>query len=48
MPHFLRDARRFIGTTPRRFLARDLPYLHANIRALRHFAGVVRANGTRA
>lgn len=47
MPHFLRDARRFIGTTPRRFLARDLPYLHANIRALRHFAAVVRAQENR-
>jgi hypothetical protein len=47
MPHFLRDARRFIGTTPRRFLARDLPYLHANIRALRAFAAVVRAQEKR-
>lgn len=43
MPHFLRDARRFIGTTPRRFLARDLPYLHANLRARRLFVAAVRA-----
>jgi AraC-like DNA-binding protein len=31
--HFLRDANRFLGMTPRRFLALDLPYTRAVLRA---------------
>jgi AraC-like DNA-binding protein len=31
--HFLRDAKRFLGMTPRRFMAMDMPYLDATIRA---------------
>jgi AraC-like DNA-binding protein len=31
--HFLRDANRFLGMTPRRFLAIDTPYLNAALRA---------------
>lgn len=33
--HFLRDADRFLGMTPRRFLAMDQPYLRAALRARR-------------
>lgn len=33
VPHFLRDANRFLGMTPRRFIAMDLPYLRAALRA---------------
>ena len=35
IPHFLRDADRFLGMTPRRFLAMDMPYLYAALRARR-------------
>lgn len=31
--HFLRDAKRFLGMTPKRFMAMDTPYLDATIRA---------------
>jgi AraC-like DNA-binding protein len=31
--HFLRDANSFLGTTPRRFMARDTPFLNASVRA---------------
>ncbi|MES2337782.1 MAG: helix-turn-helix domain-containing protein [Pseudomonadota bacterium] len=31
--HFLRDARRFLGMTPRAFMAMDTPYLKAALRA---------------
>lgn len=31
--HFIRDANRFLGMTPRRFLALDLPYTRAVLRA---------------
>lgn len=31
--HFIRDANRFLGMTPRRFLALDLPYTRAALRA---------------
>ncbi|MEN2786284.1 hypothetical protein ABC969_07615 [Sphingomonas qilianensis] len=33
LPHFLRDANTFLGTTPRRFLARSTPFLDASLRA---------------
>lgn len=33
VPHFLRDARRFLTMTPRRFLALEQPYVHAVYRA---------------
>ena len=33
VPHLLRDADRFLGMTPRRFVAMDMPYLLAAIRA---------------
>lgn len=33
--HFLRDARRFLGTTPRRYLMRHNAYMFANLRARR-------------
>lgn len=33
VPHFLRDANRFLGMTPRRFNAMDMPYLRAALRA---------------
>lgn len=33
--HFLRDARRFLGTTPARFMAHPTPYLDAVLRARR-------------
>ena len=33
VPHFLRDANRFLGMTPRRFVAMDIPYLRAGLRA---------------
>ena len=33
--HFLRDANLFLGMTPRRFLAMDMPYLYAALRARR-------------
>lgn len=32
-PHFLRDAREFLGLTPRRFMALPMPYLRAVLRA---------------
>lgn len=35
VPHFLRDANRFLGMTPRRFIAMDMPYLRAALRARR-------------
>lgn len=38
--HFLRDGHRFLGMTPRRFLAMDTPYLCAGLRAT---ASVLRA-----
>ena len=31
--HFLRDADEFLGTTPRRFMARQTPYLRYLLRA---------------
>lgn len=31
--HFIRDANHFLGTTPRRFLAMEMPYLRAALRA---------------
>ena len=34
-PHFLRDSYRFLGMTPRRFMALDTPYLDAALRARR-------------
>lgn len=37
--HFLRDAHRFLGMTPRRFLALDTPYLNATLRARRLVLG---------
>ncbi|NTS64234.1 AraC family transcriptional regulator [Sphingomonas sp. HHU CXW] len=36
--HFLRDARRFLDTTPRRFLQRNNPYVRAIMRARRDVA----------
>ena len=33
VPHFLRDANRFLGMTPRRFLANPMPYTRAALRA---------------
>lgn len=33
VPHFLRDAKMFLGLTPRRFLALRMPYLRAALRA---------------
>jgi len=33
VPHFLRDAKTFLGITPRRFLALPMPYLCAVLRA---------------
>jgi hypothetical protein len=36
--HFLRDARRFLDTTPRRFMQRDNPYVLAVMRARRDVA----------
>jgi AraC-like DNA-binding protein len=33
VPHFLRDARLFLGLTPRRFMAIRMPYLRAALRA---------------
>ncbi|QQV77762.1 hypothetical protein H5J25_03005 [Sphingomonas aliaeris] len=33
VPHFLRDASLFLGITPRRFLAMEMPYLKAALRA---------------
>jgi AraC-like DNA-binding protein len=35
VPHFLRDAQRFLGMTPRRFCAMDMPYLRSALRARR-------------
>lgn len=40
--HFLRDARTFLGTTPRRFAALDMPYLRTWLRAR---AAVIEASG---
>lgn len=37
--HFLRDARRFLGMTPRAFMAMDTPYLDAAMRARRAVFG---------
>jgi len=31
--HFIRDAKRFLGMTPRQFLSLDAPFLHAALRA---------------
>ena len=33
LSHFLRDAKTFLGTTPRRFMAQDTTYLRASLRA---------------
>ena len=33
MPHFLRDANTFLGTTPRRFMQLANPFLTASVRA---------------
>lgn len=33
VPHFLRDAQTFLGMTPRQFMARDIEYLTASMRA---------------
>lgn len=33
VPHFIRDAKHFIGMTPRRFLANEMPYTRAALRA---------------
>ena len=33
LPHFLRDAKRFLGMTPRQFMAKPMPYIHAVRRA---------------
>ena len=38
--HFLRDARRFLDTTPRRFMQRSNPYVLAILRARRDVARV--------
>lgn len=38
--HFLRDARRFLDTTPRRFMQRSNPYVLATLRARRDLARV--------
>ncbi|MEO5865903.1 MAG: helix-turn-helix domain-containing protein [Sphingomonas sp.] len=40
VPHFIRDANRFLGMTPRRFLAMDMPYLCAALRARKLVLGV--------
>lgn len=37
--HFIRDANRFLGMTPRRFLAIPMPYTRAALRARRHVIG---------
>ncbi|WP_052507966.1 AraC family transcriptional regulator [Sphingomonas hengshuiensis] len=37
--HFIRDANRFLGMTPRRFLAIDMPYTRAALRARRLVTG---------
>ena len=31
--HFIRDGHHFLGTTPRRFAANEMPYLRAALRA---------------
>lgn len=33
VPHFLRDANKFLGMTPRRFIALETPFLNGSIRA---------------
>ncbi|HEX8302687.1 hypothetical protein [Sphingomonas sp.] len=40
VPHFLRDAEEFLGTTPRRFMAMQTPYLRHIIRARTAVFGV--------
>jgi hypothetical protein len=39
--HFIRDANRFLGLTPRRFLAIDMPYTRAVLRARTLVMGTV-------
>lgn len=39
VPHFLRDAKTFLGITPRRFLALPMPYLRSVLRARTMVAG---------
>lgn len=39
VPHFLRDAKTFLGLTPRQFLALPMPYLRAALRARRAVIG---------
>jgi len=38
--HFVRDARRFLGMTPRQFLQLETPYLNASMRARAMVFGV--------
>lgn len=45
VPHFLRDARHFLGMTPARFMAQPTPYLDAVLRAMRVVRRAARRSG---